>query len=56
MQRSLSVQNCFSWALSAPKKEHIRQKQDMGRLDALNLGQHQIIYDVSNINQMPRDF
>ena len=46
---SLSVQNCFSWALSAPEKGPIRPKQEMGRGDALNLGQYLIIYDVSNI-------
>ena len=40
MQRSLSVKNCFSWALSAPEKEPIRQKQDMGKEDTLNLGQY----------------
>ena len=45
---SLSVQNYGSWALSAPEREPIRQKQDMGRGGTLNLSLYQIIYDVSN--------
>ena len=43
------MKNCFSWALSALEKEHIRQKQDMGRGDTSNLSQYKIFYDVSNI-------